>query len=317
MYGHAAVTEKGPFWAAGHQGQDDYRYYLYEPSQPTPEEAPVVLFLHGYNGLQPKSYGAWIEHLVKKGYTVVWAQYQATNLTFPWFYAQNARTAWIDALERLDTEALHVRPERDYKGYYKTAIVGHSVGAYVGTNLAAIAADETNGIPEPYAVIAFEPGGLNIVPKGPLSKIDDDTKFIVVVGNHDDVVCKSTAVFLWNEVTSVPEANRDFLLVRSDNHGSPEVIAHHYFPPTFGFSSEAEGLDVLDFFATFKLSVGALRCAWKGVDCEYAVGHGSPEQLYMGEWSDGQPFKPMEWIENPNQLETVCEDPAPPGACSP
>jgi pimeloyl-ACP methyl ester carboxylesterase len=311
------VTEKGPFWAVGHEGQDDYRYYLYEPGQPTPAEAPVVLFLHGYNGLQPKSYGAWIEHLVKKGYTVVWAQYQASNLTFPWFYSLNARTAWIDALDRLDTEPSHVRPERDYKGHYKTAIVGHSAGAYVGANIAAIAADEANGIPEPYAVLAFQPGGLNLIPKGPLSKMDDDTKFIVVVGNHDDVVCKSTAVFLWNEVTSVPEANRDFLLVRSDNRGSPEVIAHHYFPPTFGFTAEAEGLDVLDFFVTFKLSVGALRCAWKGVDCEYALGHGSPEQLYMGEWSDGQPVKPMERIENPNQLETVCEDPAPGGACSP
>ncbi len=316
-YAHAAVTENGPYYAAGHSGQEDYLYYLYEPSQPLPPEAPVVLFLHGFNALEPRSYGAWIDHLVKKGYTVVWVRYQASNLTFPWFFANHALAAWKDALERLDTEPAHVRPERDYKGLYQTAFVGHSAGAYLAANLAAMAANETNGIPEPYAVVAVEPGGLDIIPKGPLSRMDDDTKFIVVVGNHDDVVCKSTAVFLWNAVASVPPVNRDFLLVRSDNHGSPEMIAHHYFPATLGFTSEAEGLDALDFFVTFKLSVGALRCAWKGVDCEYAVGKGSPEQIFMGEWSDGQPVKPMEWIEDPNRLETVCEDPVPPGACSP
>ena len=42
--------------------------------------------------------------------------------------------------ERLDTEADHVRPERDYKGYYKTAMVGHSAGGYLGATLAAMAA---------------------------------------------------------------------------------------------------------------------------------------------------------------------------------
>ena len=315
-YVHGAVTTNGPYWAAGHSGNDNYLYYIYEPAQPTPVEAPAVFFLHGWKGTEPRSYGAWIEHIVKKGYVVVWGQYQAGSVTLPWLFPGYAISAWRDALERLNTEPSHVRVEKDYKDSYKTAIVGHSAGGYLSVILAAMAGKTENGIPRPYAVVAIEPGGLGIIPHSDFSQIDKDTYVIIVVGNNDDVVCKSTAVFVWNEIASIYENDKDFLLVRSDSHGSPTMIADHYFPTTLGFFQDAQGLDAFDFFVTFKLSVGALNCSFKRSDCEYALGHGSSEQVDMGKWSDGRPLAPMVWVEDPNLLETTCEDPAPMGCCS-
>lgn len=315
-YLHAAMTTHGPYWVPGHEGQDRYKYYLYEPASPAPQTAPVVLFLHGWNAIEPRAYGAWIEHMVRKGHTVVWAQYQDRLLTLPFLFAGDAVAAWRDALSRLDTEPGHVRPSRDYKGGYNTAIMGHSAGGYLSLILAALSAKPENGIPRPYAVVAIEPGGLGAIPKADFSKIDDSTYIILVVGTNDDVACKSTALFLWNEIRKVRDANKDFLLVRSDSHGSPPLYADHYFPATVGFLKDATSLNALDFFVTFKLSVAALNCAFKRQDCTYAVGHGRPEQVDMGSWSDGRPVAPMMWAEDPNSLATVCEDPPPYGCGS-
>lgn len=315
-YLHAAMTTLGPYWAAGHAGQDRYKYYLYEPANPTPTTAPVVLFLHGWNATEPRAYGAWIEHMVRKGYTVVWAQYQDSLLTLPFLFAGDAMAAWRDALSRLDTEAGHVKPSRDYKGGYNTAVMGHSAGGYLSLILAALAAEAANGIPKPYVVVAVEPGGLGAIPKADFSKIDDATYIVLVVGTNDDVACKSTAQFLWNEIRKVRDANKDFLLVRSDDHGSPPLYADHYFPATVGFLGDGSALNALDFFVTFKLSVAALNCAFKRQDCAYAVGNGRAEQVDMGSWSDGRPVASMVWTDDPDTLVTVCEDPPPYGCGS-
>jgi pimeloyl-ACP methyl ester carboxylesterase len=193
-------------------------------------------------------------------------------------------------------------------GEIKTAIIGHSMGGYLSAILAARAAHSENAIPSPDAIVAIEPGGLGWISPEDLGEIDPETKMIVVVGDEDEVVAKSTAVAIWKNTLQIPDKNRDFLLVQSDYHGSPEQIANHYFPNTTGYGDTA-AVDARDFYVTFKLSVGALECAFRDTDCEYALGNGSFEQVDMGQWSDGQPMKAMVWVEDPNELETTCEDP--------
>lgn len=304
-YPHGAAAVKGPYWAERHSGNDNFRYYLYEPAEPTPDEAPVILFLHGWGGMSPNAYEKCIEHIVRKGYTVVWVQYQNGVLTPPWLFARYAVVTWKDALKRLDAEDSHVRPQKNIEDEYITAFMGHSAGGYLSAIVAAKAAKQRTGIPKPYAVVAVEPGGLGIIPKARFSDIDPDTKFVIVVGDEDNIVCKSTAVFIWNEISQIPDAYKDFLLVRSDYYGDPFQVSHHFFPVT----SDVEVLDARDFYVTFKLTVGAFNCAFAGLDCEYGIGNGSFEQIDMGNWSDGQPMIPMVWVEDPNFLETTCEDP--------
>ena len=41
------------------------QYWLFEPTAPRPTKpSPVIVLLHGWGGMSPYSYGAWIEHLV-------------------------------------------------------------------------------------------------------------------------------------------------------------------------------------------------------------------------------------------------------------
>jgi hypothetical protein len=294
----------GPFYGGVRFLNPEGRYFLYEPAAPKPAEAPVVLFLHGYQALTPSAYQGWIDHMVRKGFVVVWVRYQAVA-TLPPAFADNAMKAWKDALDRLGT-GTHVRPLRDGAGAVVSAMVGHSAGGYLSAILAARAVDPANGIPSPRAIVAIEPGRVDLIPGADLGAIPPTTRMVVVVGDEDDQVCKATAVAIWQATSQIPDANRDFLLVLADRHGDPAQPADHFFPTTGGQFSP---LDARDFFVTFKLSVAALNCAFSGKQCKHAFGGGAARQVDMGAWSDGTPVTPMVWVADPSALDTTCQDP--------
>lgn len=313
-YKHGGIITKGPYWADGLGTENENnKYYVCIPDDPMPEKAPVVLFLHGWAAISLTQYNIWISHIVRQGYIVVWVQYQSDRVTetpklsLPTGFTRKITVLWRDALTRLDSGNLQILPEKNELGVIKSAIVGHSAGAYLSAVIAAKSLKIHKRIPAPYAVVAVEPGPWGLIPGAAFYLIKSDTKFVVVVGDEDTLNCKSSAIYLWNSVPQIPDENKDFLLVQSDYHGFPQQISNHFFPNNSGFR-DTTAVDARDFYITFKLSVGALNCAFKGTDCEYALGNGSNEQIYMGEWSDGEPVKPMVWIEDPNLLETTCED---------
>lgn len=311
-YAHGSVVRRGPYWADGRILDASKLYYIYEPANPMPASAPVVLFLHGWLGYRPRGYEAWINHIVKKGYTVVWARFDAFLDPFEEL-SDNAMRTWHDALVRINDDGTkgHVAPEKDSLGQIKTAIVGHSIGGYIAPILAARAADFSNGIPRPYAVASFTPGALGWVPYEDLGAIAPDTRMVVVVGDDDRNVCSSTAKKIWQGTPQIPGAYKDFLLVKSDFHGRPYQVANHFFPGTSGYH-DTDDVDARDYYVTYKLSVALLNCVFKGVHCDVALGNGSAAQTTMGQWSDGVPMTPMQWIADPlGNLSTRCRNKAP------
>lgn len=310
-YPHASATINGPYWAEGYSLNNNYRYFIFEPAAPKPETAPVVLFLHGYFAKNLKTYDFWMRHMAQKGYIVVWVQYDVGS-TLPTNYLSHVLVTWQDALKRLENEPFenHVRPERDESGEPKTALVGHSIGAYLAVGVAATASEE-NGLiwllPRPWVMVLIEPGGWHILPTPSMHAIRPETKMLCLVADEDEVVCKETGINLWSRTSQIPAENKDFLFLFSDDHGQPEQIANHYFPNTTGYN-DTDAVDGRDFYVTYKLSVGALNCAFRGEDCLYAFGHGSPQQLDMGEWSDGTDRIPMVRLEDPTGLQTTCTD---------
>ena len=39
--------------------------YLFEPADPAPRSAPVVVFVHGWAGMDPNYYGSWLTHNIR------------------------------------------------------------------------------------------------------------------------------------------------------------------------------------------------------------------------------------------------------------
>jgi dienelactone hydrolase len=281
-------------------GEGANQYWIFEPAAPKPSSAPVVVFNHGWLAITPTFYQAWINHLVKQGYIVIYPRYQVDFSTPSDNFTPNALNATIDALNVLKA-GNHVRPQQD-----QWAIVGHSVGGLISVNMASLYAE--NGLSPPKAVFAVEPGKSRSSEDrvGPLlsnlTKIPSTTLLLTLAGDQDTWVGNADAIRIIKDTTQIPAQNKDYVLMVSDSHGNPELVADH-FTPLAGdltvFNRDFNFMvDTRDYYGTWKLLDGLLDAAFKGTNREYALGN-TTQQRFMGIWSDGQPVKELIITNNP------------------
>lgn len=306
-------------------------YWLFEPAAPRPAQAPVIAFLHGWGAMDPNLYGAWIEHLVRRGNIVVYPLYQDSLRTPARDFAPNAAAGITDALRRLQDEPGHVRPQ-----LARFALVGHSMGGALTANLAATFEEE--GLPRPRAAMSVEPARKlesqqhAFIELEDLGRIPAETLLLAITGDRDTVAGDGDARRIFEESTAIPLANKDFVVLASDPHGQPDLLATHAAPsapkeitPASSRSAnprrarmlqrirERRGedgetmdraaareraVDALDFYGTWKLFDGLTDAAFYGRNREYALGN-TPRQRHMGRWSDGVAVKEMVVTDRP------------------
>lgn len=320
QYVHAKVTKNR--YGAGNQ-----EYWIFEPDTPKPASAPLVVFIHGWGGMNPLYYGAWLDHLVKRGNIVVYPRYQETLLTSIKEFLPSTLGAIKDAITRLQTERGHVKPDLS-----KFAVVGHSVGGLLSASVTALAS-ETN-LPKVRAVMSVEPGITDDpikIPLADLKKIPADTLLLAVAGDQDTLVRDTDAKRIYYESTQVPAANKDFIMMVTDTHGTPSLQASHRAPTAMdrdydngegvvggpgnprrvgnsssrqnGASNDSRRLETmmvnaLDYYGTWKLFDALCDAAFYGKNREYALGN-TKEQRFMGTWSDGVPVKELKVSDAP------------------
>ena len=315
QYVNASVTKK----RYGTGGQE---YWIFEPDSPQPRTAPVIVFLHGWGGMNPLYYGAWLDHLVKRGNIVIYPRYQSTLLTPIKDFLPNTLAAVKDAVRRLQTERGHVTPD-----FSKFATVGHSLGGVLAANVAAVAS--ASKLPRVRAVMSVEPGitesPIN-VPLADLKKIPAETLLLAIAGDQDTLVRDTDAKRIYYESTRVPAQNKDFITLVSDSHGQPALQASHRAPTAMNKdydSGEGVGgapagasdsigdasisrrvrpetmmINALDYYGTWKLFDALTDAAFTGKNREYALGN-TPQQRFMGLWSDGVPVKELKVTDKP------------------
>jgi dienelactone hydrolase len=278
-------------------GEGPRSYWLFEPADPTPERAPVVVFNHGWFAVNPGVYGAWIEHLVRKGRIVIAPRYQRDWMTPPANFLPNGLIAVRDALDVLSTSPAHVRPDRS-----KFAIMGHSAGGNLAAQMAAVAAEAD--LPVPRAVIAVFPGEVFQSHRIPnLANIPATTLLVVLAGEKDLVVGDQRAREIFAESTAIPLDRKKFILYRSDLRGYPHFRADH-LAPTGGHISfdtkdgllpnaqmaqaEVNAFDTAGFWRIADLTIEA---AFANKTLDEATDKGEAFR-HLGFWSDGRPVVP-------------------------
>ncbi|HSE16607.1 MAG TPA: alpha/beta fold hydrolase [Pyrinomonadaceae bacterium] len=316
QYIHAGVTKN-------RYGKGGQEYWIFEPDSPRPRTAPVIVFLHGWGGMNPLYYGAWVDHLVRRGNIVVYPRYQSNLLTPIKDFLPNTLSAVKDAVHRLRTERGHVTAD-----FGKFATVGHSLGGLLAANVAALANESK--LPRVRAVMAVEPGitesPIN-VPLADLKKIRADTLLLAIAGDRDGLVRDADAKRIYYESKRVPEQNKDFIMLVSDSHGQPGLEASHRAPTAMNKdydSGEGVGgapagtpdpignaravsrrvrpetmlVNALDYYGTWKLFDALTDAAFTGKNRDYALGN-TPQQRFMGLWSDGTPVKELKVTDKP------------------
>ncbi len=120
-------------------GEGPQRVTIFRPQEP---RGATVLFLHGWGGMDPRGYRAWIDHLTGQGHVVVFPRYQDSFASLP---AQ----ALPDALAGIRAAFAELDPDR-------VVAVGHSAGGALAADYAAVA--RAAGLPVPEAILLVYPG---------------------------------------------------------------------------------------------------------------------------------------------------------------
>ncbi|HET6372418.1 MAG TPA: alpha/beta hydrolase, partial [Candidatus Polarisedimenticolia bacterium] len=281
-------------------------YWLFLPDDPTPKEAPVVLFLHGWRGTNPHDYGGWIDHIVRRGNIVIYPIYESGSFSEePEKMMESAIKSTKAAIESLKKSG-SVKPQLD-----QFAIVGHSLGGGLTAQIAARA--EKAGLPVPKALMPSQPGwrGGDTIPVDKLSQIPATALVLVVVGDEDQFGKTRQGKPIFAALGHIPKDHKRYVIIPTDNHGNPPLLADHSSPlsprddygkaltsdqerrrKTVGaITGMREGVvDALDFNGYWKLFDSLCDAAFAGRTIDAVIG--SPEQLSLGKWSDGTPVKP-------------------------
>jgi hypothetical protein len=300
-------------------GEGVSQYWIFEPSTPTPQSAPLIIFNHGYLGIDPSSYIGWIKHLVRRGNIVVFPAYQEVT-SDPSQFADNAIAAVKNALTNLNSGG-HVLPELD-----KVAIMGHSLGGVITSIMASTA--DTTGLPVPKAIMLVEASdGSNIIENNLLSvdfsQVPSDVLMVAVTAADDTIAGSEFSERAIRETTRIPPENKNLVIVRSDNHGTPSLTADHIAPlcpeTTGGDLTDSvmgiigATINTLDYYAFWKIGDGLTQAAFninRAENIKYALGN-TPEQRFMGLWSDGVPVTELEVILAPTPTPTTTPIPEP------
>jgi len=275
-------------------------FWIFEPASPAKDSAHVVVFLHGYGVLNPMVYGDWLEHLVRKGNTVIYPCYQ--KHLFPPRTRRFADWAVQGIHRALDTlnNGQHPLPiTRDF------SMVGHSYGGALAANLAAKYREYN--LPKPVAVLLCSPG------TGPFKggilesyeNIPRETKLLIMVSEKDKTVGdklgkrvfatarNTTDRYLITQQQDRRFKDRNIRAGHNESYSLNEALDVGKRTMVTRRAGNVSRLDAVDYFGYWKLMDALHNCTREGNDCEYATGF-TFEQAFMGYWSDGRAVKPLD-----------------------
>jgi len=279
-YTHQGIRETRYGWG-------NHEFWIFEPTNPTPSTAPLIVFNHGWSAVYPYFYKAWVEHLVKRGNIVVYPRYQLGLINGVRDATQHAIRATRQAIFLLKY-GNHVRPELDH-----FAIVGHSLGGGITAEMAALAQDSR--LPIPKAIMPVQPYLRKDTMLSDFHAIPASTLMIVIAGENDTIAGNTSGKTIFYTADQIALDKKDFVIQRTDRHGSPPLIADHGAPVAILNSSWT---NAMDYYSTWKLFDALTDYAFYGIEQEYCLGNTS-QQRFMGLWSDGVPVKELIVTDSP------------------
>ncbi|MEM6506635.1 MAG: hypothetical protein AAF711_14460 [Planctomycetota bacterium] len=273
-------------------GEGAEAYWILEPRNRSKEPLPVVLFVHGLNLPHYASYRSWIHHTVKRGNVVIFPRYQASGLVDPKTFTAEAAKAARSAVAKCDGLD-HAKADPD-----RLTMIGHSLGGTIIANLAA--RPEHFGLPAPGALMLLQTGdtkadrGLGaLLPSisEDHSTIAEGTLMLVIDVENDWIVSPKAGQRILDAAEKVDATDKRRLLLRSDTHGEPALIAGHSVPVAWT-NQPRRGRGSTDAFD---------YALWRWFDALQALadGHDDRRELVFGEaaldlgtWSDGKAVRP-------------------------
>jgi len=169
------------------------------------------------------------------------------------------------------------------------------------------------GVPKPDCFMLCEPGpGTSVGHLSTYSDMNTDYKSLIVVGD-DDIIVGNTFGKMIFDSTNISTSQKNYIIQYADTpptieatHNEPLAANNNYDGGTIATVITAAYVtskeDAVDYYCYWKLADALLSCTFYGADCEYAFGD-TPEQRFMGNWSDGNPITELEVFPKVNGIK--------------
>lgn len=266
-------------------------FWLFEPALPAPKSTNLIVFIHGYGGINPMIYGQWIKHLVRKGNTVIYPRYQKSVFSpNPDKFSPNVIKGIKTALQTIEENELHIPTKKE-----NLCIVGHSYGGILGAEITVNW--EKYAIPKPKGIFLCAPG------TGPFkagkldnySEMPEDIKLLVMVNQKDYIVGDEMGVKIFETATNTinrnlikqyPDAENGISAGHNETYCIDEAFdsGHHNY--TAKKALRITQTNAVDYHGYWKLFDGLIDCSRAGRNCEYAFGN-TIQQRSLGSTAEG------------------------------
>src|SRR4030042_2823274 len=107
---------------------------------------------------------------------------------------------------------------------------------------------QSEGRPEPRAIMPTEPYSENV--DSTLTGIPSTVLMNCHVGQDDTVVGRAGCDLIWNLISHIPVANKDYVWMFTDRYGDPDLLSDHMAPVTGGGYGSVDAMDYYGYRET-------------------------------------------------------------------
>jgi hypothetical protein len=262
-------------------------YWIITPDDPKPERAPIAIFIPDVGETSPGAYRGWLEHLVRRGFIVI-------------FTAPSDKTGQDDAgiaqdmLLLIESAKQHIPQITSTKAAWELLMfIGHGTGGVIAYNLACD--DGIKNSASPKALFIVQPYRETSGIRQELTKLADAANLpagcstVLITGADDDPTRDNdTRLLSQSLATRLPAERFASITIRSDRHGNPPLVADSWLAFAKPGDHGRQRMDALDWLGVWKLADMLADSAFS--QDKVAI---SDEDLSMGKWSDGLPVNAM------------------------
>lgn len=261
--------------------------------QNAPAPRPLIFFSHGYASSSPQQYLPLINHMVSKGYVVVFSPYQMAAGGDP---REVKKYATIEAGFETAVDNFRARIDTTRIGF-----AGHSFGAGAIPALALWAIVDKNWGANGVFLHLMAPWYSYEIDRTKLRLFPSRVKLLMEVFAEDHVNDHRMAISLFNTI-NIPAAEKNFIMINSDSLGSCRLKADHNTPKG-PFDPRAEE-DALDYYGVYRLfdALAAYTFDNNLKAKAFVFGHGR-ETCFMGTWPNGKPVAPLSAEQAPTPAQ--------------
>lgn len=271
-------------------GDGSTTYWVVEPADPKPEKTPVVVFFPDVTETNMASYKGWIDHMVRRGFTLVFPVYNKKSLINQEYLLNDVWNTIKAARVQLDADA------NRHIVWNMSIFCGHGMGSVLAYETACRHKDEMS----PKAMLLVSPDSKapgmrekRIVISYPPQEYKN-TGTLIIGGADTTQDQADVALKIYEQMLDISESdgldpdNLSYLIINSDDRGTPPLNADKYFALAKPGDVGRARIDCLDYNVVWKFFDVLINTSFAGKPFKV-----KDDDSYIGNWSDGVPVKPL------------------------